>query len=87
MREDENETGEEIKYIEAQQILWGTQYTKIGGFVEAKEDRGVCLTIPFEEEVKNGKRFFVLTTRNYIDYNEIGQAGFIDTRFVKIEHK
>lgn len=28
-----------------------------------------------------------LTTRNYIDYNEIGQAGYVDSRFLKIEKK
>ncbi|MCW5907197.1 MAG: hypothetical protein KIS94_05020 [Chitinophagales bacterium] len=35
---------------------------------------------------KEEEKWFI-TTRNYIDYNEIGQAGYVDSRFLKIEKK
>ncbi|MBK9270721.1 MAG: hypothetical protein IPM48_03920 [Saprospiraceae bacterium] len=34
---------------------------------------------------KEGEKWYI-TTRNYIEYNEIGQAGFVDSRFVEYKN-
>jgi len=36
------------------------------------------------EKYNNNKTLFI-KTRNYIHYNEIGQAGYVDSRFVRID--
>ena len=57
--------------------------------VSAKEDRGIELLIHHsllpENVVVTPKDRLWLITRNYIDYNDLGQAGYVDCRFVKIQ--
>lgn len=64
-------------------------YDLKNGFVEVSEPRGIKYIVPKEfllgEKLTQSDMRLILYTRNYIGYNEIGQAGFIDYRFVKIE--
>ncbi|HAA86400.1 MAG TPA: TIGR03984 family CRISPR-associated protein [Kosmotogaceae bacterium] len=80
--------GEETSYIDAQQVLWGTRFEELkDGTVELAEQRGISFKIPkeflSEESISISSRL-ILTTRNYIEHNEIGQASFVDSRFVSI---
>ena len=78
-------------YVEAEQILWGTNVrTPEPGWVELFEDRGIRLVIPSDivhspegTSTKLNNRY-ILKTRNYIEYNQIGQAGYVDCRFVAL---
>ncbi|AEE14460.1 hypothetical protein Thena_0828 [Thermodesulfobium narugense DSM 14796] len=90
-REDEDSSGGDIKieYIDAEQIMSGSEFKVKGEFIEVSEKRGIRYIISKEfignksiEELNNKR--LVLHTRNYIGYNEIGQAGFVDSRFLKI---
>jgi len=73
--------GEEIDIIEANQLLLGK--SKSGGeFTEMLESSGGSGFIPLE--ISKDKRATILT-RNYIGYADNMLAGFIDSRFVKIE--
>lgn len=93
---EETMTGEQTNdddtpFVDAEVILWGTRSKDLGnGFQEVREDRGTALSLPSSlgliEKGEPYKRF-VVTTRNYIDYNEIGQAGYVDSRFVDIQLK
>ncbi|ABP66125.1 hypothetical protein Csac_0488 [Caldicellulosiruptor saccharolyticus DSM 8903] len=89
----DGETLKKVEYIEAHQIMYGNgkNVRKINEeFYEIYDSRGIKYILPSElirENILSKDSYFVLVTRNYIDYNEIGQAGFIDSRFVKIEHK
>ncbi len=79
--------GESCEYIDAQQVMLGTKSAKCGDFCEITENIGAKYMVP--SEFLNGfslspNRRLILKTRNYIGYNEIGQAGFVDSRFVKI---
>ncbi|KAA5805720.1 type III-D CRISPR-associated protein Csx19 [Thermoanaerobacterium thermosaccharolyticum] len=92
-REDEDSDGEgtKIEYIDAQQIMYGNKFEVNDAFIEVYEDRGIRYIVPKEfignnsiEELNKNENRLVLHTRNYIDYNEIGQASFVDSRFLKI---
>ena len=79
------------EYVEAKQILWGTHASNPEpGWVEIFEDRGIRLTLPVDNSSTVGKearkldKRYALKTRSYIEYNEIGQAGYADCRFVAI---
>ena len=77
--------------FDADQVMYGT-HSKIydNSFAEIFEDRGMKYFIPAEllggQELSPSVRL-VLQTRNYINYNELGQASIVDTRFVKIKVK
>ena len=83
-------TGSELEYVDAEQLLCGTRGMPLGnGWIELSEDRGVRLVIPVGEEYVPHQDYefagrYALITRNYIDYNEIGQAGYVDCRFTAI---
>jgi CRISPR-associated protein (TIGR03984 family) len=91
-RKDETDEGEGIiEYIDAKQIMYGNKFHVKDGFIEVYEDRGIRYFLPKEfidsnliEKLDKNKNRLVLHTRNYIGYNEIGQAGFVDSRFLKI---
>ena len=93
-REDgvSDEDGEIVEYIDADQVMYGSKFEVKDEFIEVSEKRGIRYIVPkefignssVEELNKNGKRL-VLHTRNYIGYNEIGQAGFVDSRFLKVQ--
>lgn len=80
-----DEEGEEVSAVEANQVLFGTISEDIGnGFTKLTEDRGTEIILPFEiKGVDAKKNRLKIKTRNYIDYNELGQAGYADSRFVE----
>lgn len=76
--------GEEVNVIEANQVLFGTTGIHGNGYTILTEDRGTEIILPFEiTGIDTKKNRVKIKTRNYIGYNELGQAGYVDTRFVK----
>lgn len=94
IRQDERvefETGEP-EAVEARQLLWGTRLEECpqdNDWKILKEDRGIELLLHrslLPENIKvNQSNRLCLTTYNYIDYTPVGQAGYVDCRFVSIE--
>ncbi len=82
-RKDNN--GELQPVVEANQILFGTTSTDLkNGFTKLTEDRGTEVILPFTNiDIDNKDKRMAIRTRNYIGYNEIGQAGYVDCRFVE----
>lgn len=77
---------EDVEVIDAMQVLWGTKKTKTdhSEWSVISEERGTKLTLPFalnDFDLNDKKKRVKLKTRNYISYNELGQAGFTDCRF------
>ncbi|MDK2839944.1 MAG: hypothetical protein PWQ83_1516 [Thermosipho sp. (in: thermotogales)] len=88
---DSNKNGEMVEYIDADQVMYGSKFEIKDEFIEVYEKRGIRYIVPKEfignnliDDINNNKKRLVLHTRNYIGYNEIGQAGFVDSRFLKI---
>lgn len=80
--------GEIIQYyIEAKQALWGTNYEELDdGWTRYFEKRGTELILPpnIKNRIRNSaKNRLKIRTRNYISFNEMGQAGYEDCRFVE----
>lgn len=83
-----DEKGTETDVVDAWQILWGTQVEHMGEFSMIYEERGTKLIVPFKDiTIDNGKNRVCLHTRNYIGYNEYGQAGYEDCRFIGFTDK
>ena len=85
MRIDGEEEGDETPIVDAHQVLWGTRAKYLdNGFTLLTENRGTELILPFDnlESVDDKENRVFLETRNYIGYNEIGQATYEDTRFL-----
>lgn len=91
IRVDEEDEKEELNAVEAKQLLWGSKLEdspENEHWKVLKEKRGIELLIheeilPRNIQVSEQKRLW-LVTRNYIDYTESGQAGYVDSRFVRI---
>lgn len=81
-----DETGDTTDVIDAHQVLFGTKTEPTdGGFTKITEERGTEIILPFtgidvQNKVKD-KRVFI-QTRNYVDYNEVYQATYVDCRFI-----
>ncbi|MGQ9558585.1 MAG: type III-D CRISPR-associated protein Csx19 [Desulfurispora sp.] len=74
-------------YVDARQLLWGKveYYDPKTGRVEMYAGRGIRFSLPaqlIKSQVKRGSPIW-LHTRNYIAYNELGQAGYVDCRFIQ----
>lgn len=74
-----------VEFVQADQILFGTTSSDIeNGFTKLTEDRGTEVILPFTNIVLDAPdKRIAIRTRNYIGYNEIGQAGYVDCRFVE----
>lgn len=91
IRKDEEDKSEKPNAVEARQLLWGTRLEdSLAGthWKVLKEDRGIEILIhedllPSNIQVSSQNRLWLIT-RNYIDYTELGQAGYVDSRFVRI---
>ena len=74
------------EYIDTDQLILGTETISIDeNWKKIKEDRGSIFVLPnkiLNDKVSENKRLF-LKTRNYINYNSLGQAGFEDNGFIK----
>ena len=88
--DDKNGTGTEI--IVANQVLFGTQKGKKcnDSYTEITEKRGTSLVLPFGEldvDDNDKKNRVFIKTHNYIDYNAVNQATYVDCRFVEFTDK
>ncbi|MBT9146891.1 MAG: hypothetical protein DDT32_00638 [Syntrophomonadaceae bacterium] len=84
LRVDGGDQGREEHAVEAEQVLWGTRGEKCEeGWTRLSEERGMDFVLPIDAtQVNNHARRVKLKTINYIAYNELGQAGYYDCRFV-----
>lgn len=91
IRQDEEEDNEQPNAVEARQLLWGTRLENSPAGKQwklLKEKRGIELIIhesllPDNIHVSAEKRLWLIA-RNYINYTDLGQAGYMDNRFVRI---
>ncbi|MDP2692016.1 MAG: CRISPR-associated protein Csx19 [bacterium] len=76
--------GNDIECVDAMPLLNGTAFDKLNPGIIASEEKGIHYYLPYPElEILVGsKNRIALLTRNYIGYSDIGQAGYIDCRFV-----
>lgn len=92
IRRDEEDSNSQINAVEARQLIWGTRLidSPLGPeWKVLKEERGIELLIhqsllPENIRVTPENRLW-LVTRNYIGYSDMGQAGYVDSRFVTVE--
>jgi len=78
--------GDDVDVIDAWQALYGTRCKEEDGTTLLSKDRGTNLVLPFSG--LNEKDLPIrIHTRNYIGYNEMGQAGYEDCRFVALTNK
>lgn len=85
LREDMD--GSEMEFVRTEQIMNGTDFVSTGNYLRVMEQKGTDYFLPFEELLGQDAKIdrLKLITRNYIDYNKIGQAGYTDCRFEDIE--
>jgi CRISPR-associated protein (TIGR03984 family) len=75
--------GKPCELVEAKQLLWGKlSDTNAEGWQLLEEERGFSLIVPYSGG-KVGQRL-AIQTRNYIEYNELGQAGYADSRLMRL---
>ncbi len=83
--------GDKTEFVEAKPLLNGTTFlpSRSGSGIFATEKKGISYVLPFPEleSLIGSENRITLLTRNYIGYSDIGQAGYVDCRFVKFEIK
>ena len=86
---DEDGTG--TFYADSFARLWGENVSSENGFITLRDERRkISMTLPCDDD---GKKFYGLLTRNYIDSDvdeknpdkSTGLSGYVDYRFVAIE--
>jgi len=85
LRIDNNKDGKGTEIIVATQVLFGTNKGKKcnDSYTEITEKRGTSLVLPFAGlDVDDKKKRIFIKTHNYIDYNAVNQATYVDCRFV-----
>jgi len=85
----DGEGKDKVEFIDADQILLGTKSEDCNNseFSRVTDGKGTNFIMPFPSLNLTDKKRLVLTTRNYLDSNAIGQTGIIDSRFVIISMK
>jgi len=85
MRLRSDSGGEKQYVVDAEQVLWGTrQKTLEAGWSKIFESRGMEIILPFTSNRLDENEYRVkIKTRNYIAFNQVGQAGYVDSRFMK----
>lgn len=76
-----DDEGDEEYFVPAEQLLWGKVKENKDDWVLLSEARGTQIHLPYKFK-KPENKLLMLRTHNYIGYNELGQAGYIDCRFV-----
>ena len=80
--------GEDVEYIIGKPLLNGTTFNIVKPGIVATEEKGIYFQLPYPEleiiDDRNKDRI-ALITHNYIGYTDIGQAGYVDCRFVDFE--
>jgi CRISPR-associated protein (TIGR03984 family) len=80
-----DDVGKDEYCVEANQLLLGNKLEQIdNNWILLKEARGTEIYIPYKLKDADSNRIRI-KTRNYIDYNEIGQEGYVDCRFLAFE--
>ena len=71
-------------YVDSFARLWGENSSAVDGWITLTDaPRKLSMIIPCAD---GGKKFYGLTTRNYIDSDEAtGLSGYVDYRFVALE--
>ena len=88
----DDKNGKPTEIIVANQVLFGTKKGEKcnDSYTEITEKRGTSLVLPFSgldvDDKDKEKRIFI-KTHNYIDYNAVKQAGYVDCRFVDFTDK
>lgn len=81
--DDESRSGTDV--VVAHQVLFGTKKGENcdENFTEITEDRGTSLILPFANLTVDDKRNRIcIKTYNYVGYNALRQATYVDCRFV-----
>ena len=80
--DDKDGTATEV--IVAKQVLFGTKGASCNdSYTEITEKRGTSLVLPFGGlDVDDKEKRIFIKTHNYIDYNAVNQATYVDCRFV-----
>lgn len=82
--DDKDGTGKEV--IVAKQVLFGTKKDKSckdSSYTKITEERGTSLVLPFGGlNVDDEEKRIKIKTHNYLDYNAVNQAIYVDCRFV-----
>ncbi len=82
----DDKDGKDTEIIVATQVLFGTKKGKKcnDSYTEITEERGTSLVLPFGGlNVDDKKKRIFIKTHNYIDYNAVNQATYVDCRFVE----
>ena len=82
-KDDLNGSGTEA--VIAKLVLFGTQIVDRSDstYTEITEERGTTLILPFTGlKLDNKKNRIFIKTLNYIDYNKVNQATYVDCRFI-----
>lgn len=75
--------GKDYEVVIAKQALVGTTAESHDNFTQITENRGTNLILPFNNiQINNKRKRIFIKTYNYVDYNSIHQATYIDCRFV-----
>jgi CRISPR-associated protein (TIGR03984 family) len=77
-----DEKGEKTDFIEANQVLYGTNF-EIGDkyTIISEPFRGIKIILPGKWQANNGQKRVAIRTRHYIGYLNEYQATYIDARF------
>lgn len=78
-----DENGEGIFFVDSFSRLWGERKNSADGWTTLRDDlRKISMTIPCDGD----KKFYGLTTRNYIGNDAAtGLSGYVDYRFVALD--
>lgn len=75
--------GEEVFAVDNEQVVFGTHSENLVDYSLLTEERGTELILPFNNLSVDEKRNRVkVKTRNYVEFNKIHQATYVDNRFV-----
>ena len=83
----DDKDGKETEAIVAKQVLFGTkkdESCKDSSYIKITEERGTSLVLPFGgiDKVDDKEKRIFIKTHNYIDYNAVNQATYVDCRFI-----
>ncbi|MGV8122529.1 MAG: CRISPR-associated protein Csx19 [Candidatus Xenobiia bacterium LiM19] len=75
--------GTSTTVIDARQVLFGTEADTRDSWTILTEDRGTIIELPFTDlSVDIHKNRIFIRTRNYVNFNDLGQATYVDCRFL-----
>ena len=75
--------GPDVLCVDAMPVLNGTHFISQPTGIEATEEKGTRYFLPYPElKIPVHSERIRLLTRNYIGWDEIEQAGYIDSRFL-----